>query len=131
MYLGHRNVAHDYRVALVWFVRGAQLDNADALYNIGVSYALGQGVERDDIEAYKWFDLAADAGIGEVRNRAVRARQATSERLMPLQVSQARIRAQDWLRTQGRNRTAPPHLRATGLEMPEIALWSLPDRNAS
>ena len=27
MYLGHRNVAHDYRVALVWFVRGAQLDN--------------------------------------------------------------------------------------------------------
>jgi TPR repeat protein len=42
MYLGHRDVAQDYKVALIWFVRGAQLDNVDALYNIGVSYALGQ-----------------------------------------------------------------------------------------
>ena len=121
MYLGHRDVAQDYKVALVWFVRGAQLDNADALYNIGVSYALGQGVERDDIEAYKWFDLAADAGLGEVRNRAVRARQATSERLMPLQVSQAKIRAQDWLRTQGTE--------SESLKMPIVR--NRPDRPAA
>jgi TPR repeat protein len=98
MYLGHQDVAQDYAKAMIWFLRGAQLDNADALYNIGIRYALGQGVEQDEIEAYKWLDLAADAGIGDVRNRAIRARLALGERLMPLQVSQAKIGARDWLR---------------------------------
>jgi uncharacterized protein len=99
MYLGHQDIAQDYEMALIWFFRGAQLENADALYNVGIRYALGQGVERDEIEAYKWFDLAADAGIGDVRSKAVRARQALGERLMPLQVWQAKIGARDWLRT--------------------------------
>lgn len=101
MYLGHQDVAQDYTAALTWFLRGAQLDDADSLYNVGVRYALGQGVEQDEIEAYKWFDLAADAGIGEIRSRAVRARQAIGEGLMPLQVSKAKIGAREWLRVHG------------------------------
>jgi TPR repeat protein len=32
------------------------------MYNLGVLYARGQGVLRDDIEAFKWLDLAADMG---------------------------------------------------------------------
>lgn len=101
MYLGHQDVAQDYAAALTWFLRGARLDDAESLYNVGVRYALGQGVEQDEIEAYKWFDLAADAGIGEIRSRAVRARQAIGEGLMPLQVSKAKIGARDWLRVHG------------------------------
>jgi TPR repeat protein len=101
MYLGLQDVAQDYTAALTWFLRGAQLDDADSLYNVGVRYALGQGVEQDEIEAYKWFDLAADAGIGEIRSRAVRARQAIGEGLMPLQVSKAKIGAREWLRVHG------------------------------
>ena len=107
MYLGHQDVAQDYAAALSWFLRGAQLDNAESLYNIGVRYALGQGVERDETEAYKWFDLAADAGIGELRSKAVRARQAIGEGLMPLQVSRAKIGARDWLSVQGSASTSP------------------------
>jgi len=101
------DVAQDYAAALSWFHRGAQLDNAESLYNIGVRYALGQGVERDETEAYKWFDLAADAGIGELRSEAVRARQAIGEGLMPLQVSRAKIGARDWLSVQGSASTSP------------------------
>jgi TPR repeat protein len=107
MYLGHPDVAQDYAAALSWFLRGAQLDNAESFYNIGVRYALGQGVERDEVEAYKWFDLAADAGIGQLRNDAVRARQAIGEGLMPLQVSRAKIGAHDWLSVQGSASTSP------------------------
>jgi uncharacterized protein len=107
MYLGHQDVAQDYAKAMIWFLRGAQLDNADALYNIGIRYALGQGVEQDEIEAYKWLDLAADAGIGDVRNRAIRARLALGERLMPLQVSQAKIGARDWLRNRDSGSSSP------------------------
>jgi TPR repeat protein len=107
MYLGHQDVAPDYAAALSWFLRGAQLDNAESLYNIGVRYALGQGVERDETEAYKWFDLAADAGIGELRSKAVRARQAIGEGLMPLQVSRAKVGARDWLSVQGSASSSP------------------------
>jgi uncharacterized protein len=114
MYLGHQGIAQDYTAALIWFLRGAQLDDAESLYNVGVRYALGQGVEQDEIEAYKWFDLAADAGIGDVRNRAVQARQALGERLMPLQVWQAKIGARDWTRTRGSVSASLGALQKTG-----------------
>jgi TPR repeat protein len=98
LYLGHRDIPQDYAAALIWFLRGAQLDDADCLYNIGIRYTLGQGVERDDVEAYKWLDLAADTGIGDVHDKAARARQTIGERLMPLQVKHAKADAQEWLR---------------------------------
>jgi uncharacterized protein len=109
LYLGHPDLPQDYAAALIWFLRGAQLDDADCLYNIGVRYALGQGVEQDDVEAYKWLDLAADMGIGDVRSKAVGARQAIGERLMPLQVWQAKTGAHEWLRA---HRSAPATLEA-------------------
>ena len=73
--------------------------DADSLYNIGLRYLLGQGVAPDEIEAYRWFDLAAAAGLGDLRSKAVTLRQAIGERLTPMQVGRARTAAQDWLRT--------------------------------
>ena len=109
LHLGHADIPQDYAAALVWFLRGAQVDDADCLYNIGIRYALGQGVEQDDVEAYKWLDLAADTGIGDLRGKALRALQAIGERLMPLQVAQAKSGAQEWLRA---HRSAPSTLEA-------------------
>jgi TPR repeat protein len=63
---------------------------------------LGDGVARDDLEAYKWFDLAAAAGVGDDRDEAVLARQALAERLTPSQVQTAKVAARQWLST------APP-----------------------
>jgi len=94
LFLGRR----DYAGALIWFVRGAELNNATAMYNIGMRYALGQGVVKDEIEAYKWFDLAGDAGVGRERDNAKRARIVLSERLTPLHVWTAKVGAEDWLR---------------------------------
>jgi uncharacterized protein len=109
LYLGRPDIPQDHAAALVWFLRGAQLDDADCLYNIGIRYVLGQGVEQDDIEAYKWLDLAADISIGDLHSKAVRALQAVGERLMPLQVAQAKSGAQEWLRA---HRSAPATLEA-------------------
>jgi TPR repeat protein len=67
------------------------------MYNLGVLYALGQGVAQDEIEAFKWFALAA-AGIGEDRDRALRARSRLAERLTPVEVSWAASRVEDWSR---------------------------------
>jgi TPR repeat protein len=68
------------------------------MYNIGVLHARGQGLERDDIEAFKWFDLAVDTGIGEERDKALRARTLLAERLTPVEVSWAEGRVKDWSR---------------------------------
>ena len=44
--------------------KDAESGNAKAQYNLGVKYANGQGVPRDDAEAAKWYRLAADQGYG-------------------------------------------------------------------
>ena len=41
--------------------RAAQGD-AEAQFNIGVMYAEGRGVPRDDAEAVRWYRLAAEQG---------------------------------------------------------------------
>ena len=42
----------------------AEQGDADAQYNLGVIYRQGQGVAPDDVEAARWFRLAADQGLG-------------------------------------------------------------------
>ena len=40
----------------------AEKGNARAQSNIGFMYAMGQGVPKDEVEAYKWFLLAGAQG---------------------------------------------------------------------
>ena len=40
----------------------AEAGNLAAQYNLGVMYATGNGVPKDDAEAVKWFRKAADQG---------------------------------------------------------------------
>jgi hypothetical protein len=68
------------------------------MYNLGVLYARGQGVVQDEIEAFKWLELAADMGIGEDHDRALRVRTLLAERLTPVEVSWAAGRVEDWSR---------------------------------
>jgi TonB family protein len=43
--------------------RAAEAGSGSAQVNLGVRYARGDGVEQDDVEAFKWFSAAADQGI--------------------------------------------------------------------
>ena len=40
----------------------AEQGNAVAQFNLGVMYANGQGVPKDDAEAARWYRLAAEQG---------------------------------------------------------------------
>ncbi|MDA7635388.1 sel1 repeat family protein, partial [Alphaproteobacteria bacterium] len=40
---------------------------ADAQYNLGQMYQLGEGVRKDDEEAVRWYRLAADQGYAEAQ----------------------------------------------------------------
>ncbi len=37
----------------------AEQGDATAQFNLGVMYRTGRGVPQDDVEAYKWYNLAA------------------------------------------------------------------------
>jgi Sel1 repeat-containing protein len=45
-----------------WYLKAADLGNAQAMHNLGFQYVTGQGAPRDYAEAYKWFDKAAALG---------------------------------------------------------------------
>lgn len=60
----------DYATALRKSRPLAEQGHAGAQYRLGVMYGAGQGVQRDSVEAQKWFSLAAAQGFeGASENR--------------------------------------------------------------
>lgn len=55
--------AGDYANAAVQYRQAAELEVADAQYNLGMMYDNGKGVSQDYKEAAKWYRLAADQGL--------------------------------------------------------------------
>ena len=53
----------DYATALREFRPLAEQGIAEAQYNLGLMYAAGEGVPKDDAEAVKWFRKAAEQGV--------------------------------------------------------------------
>jgi hypothetical protein len=53
---------HDAIRAAEWYRRAAERGHADAQYNLGFMYLLGEGVSSDPAEGLRWLRLAADQG---------------------------------------------------------------------
>jgi uncharacterized protein len=71
----------------------ARHGRADALYNLGLAYSTGQGVNVDYVAAHKWFNLAAMRGIEEAKSW----RAQISRELQPSQIAEAQRLAREWL----------------------------------
>ena len=61
-------------------------------YNLGLLFAKGQGVPRDYVQAYMWFDLSAAQGMPS----AIRNRQVAAEKMTPVQIAEAQKLAREW-----------------------------------
>ena len=73
--------------------RGQGGGAADALYELGLAYCVGRGVDADVIEAHKWFNLAALKGSAAAREyRAELAREMSKT-----EIADAQRRARQWL----------------------------------
>ena len=59
-----------HRQAFDEFKRLAKLGNKDAIYNVGVMFLYGQGIEKNLTKAHAWFSLAADFGLDDARSAA-------------------------------------------------------------
>ncbi len=58
--------------AFHWYLQAAEQGHADAQYQVGLMYELGQGVDKDIGEAELWYQRAVDQGYcpGELRDPA-------------------------------------------------------------
>ncbi len=59
---------HDYAGAFEIWLHLARQGDADAQASVGYLYAMGQGVRRNDVEAIKWLQRAADQGHAEAKS---------------------------------------------------------------
>ena len=56
---GGKGWESDATQAAAWYRKAAEQGDAGAQGTLGMLYTLGQGVQRSDVEAYYWLDLAA------------------------------------------------------------------------
>jgi TPR repeat protein len=75
-------------------VAQAEAGAADALYDLGLLYSTGQGVDQDYIQAHKWFNLAAIRGL----SRAQVDRCELAKDMSRAQIAEAQRQAREWLR---------------------------------
>jgi len=74
-------------------IRAAERGEPQALYDLGLIYSTGQGVELDYVTAHKWFNLAAMRGIRRATvDRAELAADMTEE-----EVARAQKMAREWV----------------------------------
>jgi len=71
----------------------AQAGQSDALYNLGLIYSTGSGVDVDFVIAHKWFNLAALRGSSEAQDR----RSDMAREMEPSQIAEAQRQAREWL----------------------------------
>ncbi|RME68585.1 MAG: sel1 repeat family protein [Alphaproteobacteria bacterium] len=84
---------HGYSRYVLSRMAEAQKGKADAYYDLGLVYATGQGVDRDLIEAHKWFNLAAARGL----RRAIADREELARDMSPVEIAEAQRQARQWL----------------------------------
>ncbi|HEV2562826.1 MAG TPA: hypothetical protein VGT78_11870 [Rhizomicrobium sp.] len=79
--------------ALAQYELEAKQGRAEALYNLGLAYSTGQGVNVDFVAAHKWFNLAAVKGSDIAKAwRAQISREMNSN-----QIAEAQRLAREWL----------------------------------
>jgi uncharacterized protein len=80
----------EYSPAALWYRRAAEQGNSLAQIRLARLYAEGSGLARDDVQAFKWFAVAAMRGSDSyARTNAVKGRDAVAMKMTPAQVAEA------------------------------------------
>jgi len=64
---------------------------------LALAYAKGIGVPQSDVEAYKWYDVAASlAKYADVKDDVIKRRDELSRAMSPSQLEEAKKLSADW-----------------------------------
>ncbi|MDG1858245.1 MAG: hypothetical protein P8I94_04030, partial [Emcibacteraceae bacterium] len=73
----------------------AECGTAEAYYDLGLLYSIGHGVDQDNVEAHKWFNLAAMRGMLSAQiDRA-----EVADDMSHIEISEAQRKAREWVVT--------------------------------
>ena len=97
MYRTGRGLRANLNKAVHFMRLAAERGHAEAQSSYAEMFAEGQGLDRDDVQAYKWLTLAAErASDKRIRDAANRARKQIAARLSAEQRQDAERRARIW-----------------------------------
>ena len=54
-----RGVERNLSMSIDWHRAAVREGNPDSMYELGLAYSAGEGVEQNDRTAYEWFERAA------------------------------------------------------------------------
>lgn len=75
--------------------RADREQSGEALYDLGILFSTGQGVEMDYVAAHKWFNLAALRGSSDAKTW----RSQLAEEMSSMEIAEAQRLAREWLNT--------------------------------
>ena len=84
-----------------WFRKAADQNHPAAQYNLAVGYESGEGVAKYEVEACKWYLLAAKQG----HSKAQRNTTMLELMLLPEHVAEGKRRVQDCLEQRKKSST--------------------------
>lgn len=95
-YNGWGETEQNYLESIKFFERAARGGHNQAQHYLGLMYYKGLGVTKDNIEAYKWFDLAASNGdkVGVVLKITLK------DLLSAQEIEEAESREKAWLQAE-------------------------------
>jgi hypothetical protein len=93
---GGQGFARDMAQAAAWYRKAAEQGDAGAQGTLGLLYSIGQGVARNDVEAYYWLDLAA-AAKGPNQEKYAANRQSIGARITADELEAVQKRVAKWL----------------------------------
>ena len=93
---GGQGFARDMAQAAAWYRKAAEQGDAGAQGTLGLLYSIGQGVARNDVEAYYWLDLAA-AVKGPNQEKYAANRQSIGARITADELEAVQKRVAKWL----------------------------------
>jgi uncharacterized protein len=83
--------------ALLWYRRAADQGDVDSEVVLALAYAKGIGVQQSDVEAFKWYDIAASlAKYADVKDDVIKRRDELARVMSPSQLEEAKTLSVDW-----------------------------------
>jgi hypothetical protein len=96
MYENGLGAPQAYSVAMELYTEAAERGDPTAQYFLGLMYDKGHGVERNEVLAYKWLNLAAGGAPARDRQNYLKLRNAVASKMSLNQVVQGQWLALNW-----------------------------------
>jgi len=93
---GGKGFPRDMEQAVVWYRKAAEQGDVTAQGTLGVLYSIGQGVEKNDVEAYFWLDIAASVK-GPKQSQYAQNRQMIGTHITTDELEEVHERVAKWL----------------------------------